>query len=165
MTDLTADWIYVGALFLLLFAMEGIPSSEVRYAARTVILICAEAVCVIKTIMAARLRKAFKNGKAITCSAKIVLRFGHRWHNPSSCEHALARYSVNGKEVLGVMVCAVDRKLTRGECVSVYVNENAPRAFAFSGKQPRDAVLTYAVFGVLASLLLAVETILALNLI
>ncbi len=162
MKSFVSGWISVGVLFLLLFFMDGIPYHEVRCIARIVIPMCAAAVSVMKMIRAIRLRKAFKNGNAISCGAKIVLEFG-RGRNLNRCEHAWARYTVNGKEVLGVMVCAVDQKLSEGENVSVYVNKNAPRAFAFSEKQSRDAVITYAVFGVLATALLAVEIVIFLS--
>lgn len=44
----------------------------------------------------------------------------------------------------------------------MYVNKNVPKAFAFSEKQTRDAVF-YKIFGVLATVLLAVEIVMFLS--
>ena len=164
MKSFTAEWFSIAAVFLLLFAMEGLPSFEARWISKAVILAVAEAVCVMKMIRAIKLRTAFRNGLIVTCGGKITLKFGHRGRNLESCEHAWARYNVNGKDIVGVMVCAVDRKLSEGDDVSVMVNKRSPRVFAFSEKQSRDAVLTYAFLGVSALVLLAVETVLAINL-
>lgn len=159
MRSFTAEWFSIAAVFLLLFAMEGLPSFEARRIAKAVVLAFAAAVSVMKMIRAIKLRIAFKNGLIVTCGGKITLRFGHRWRNLDSCEHAWARYNVNGKEIVGVMVCAVDQKLSEGDNVSVMVNKRSPRVFAFSERQSKDAVLTYVTFSAVTALLLAAEAV------
>lgn len=93
-------------------------------------------------------RRAVKGGKYIRCYAEVTAAFGISGHNYFSRKYAKAKYSFDGKDVVGTMICAYDSRVDKGDRVTVIVPESDPGLFAFSEKQVGDAVLTYSVLSV-----------------
>ena len=107
------------------------------------------AVTGVKLIRAIKLLAAVKRGKTVKCNAEIT-----GINLPGKVRRsAEARYTLDGHEYTGQMVCAVNVKLSIGQTVSVIVSRNDPEVFALYEKQPRSAVVMY---GVTAALMCAV---------
>ena len=143
--DTIINWVFVLLLILFSFVLTIIPYN-IRGFVMGALLIFLATVCVIKLIRAVRFQRAVKSGRTVRVTGTVTFKFGFKGRRPDSCSHAWARYSLNGKEMIGAMICSVDKRLQIDQSVDIIVPKSGLRTFAFSEKHVRDAVLTYAVF-------------------
>lgn len=153
--DTIINWGFVLLLFLFAFILSSVPYN-IRGIVMGALLIFLAAVCVIRLIRAVRFQRAVKSGQTMRVTGIITFKFGFKGRRPDSCTHAWARYSLNGKDVVGMMICSADQGLQMDQSVDIIVPKIGLKAFAFSEKQVRDAVLTYAVFSAITAAVLAV---------
>lgn len=117
--------------------------------AGAVFAFCA-AVTGVKLIRAIKLLVAFKRGKTVMCNAEIT-----DISLPGKVRRsAEARYSIDGHEYTGQMVCALNVKISIGQTVSVIVSRDDPEIFALNEKQPHSAVTIYSVNAALLCVIL-----------
>lgn len=99
------------------------------------------AVTGVKLIRAIKLLIAVKRGKTVKCTAEIT-----GVNLPGKARRsAEAKYTLDGREYTGQMVCAENVKVSVGQNVAVIVSPDAPEVFALYEKQPRIAVVMYSI--------------------
>ena len=87
-----------------------------------------------------RFRRAVKGKKYVRVTAEIISVYGHVRGYFNSTRYASARYDIDGKTVVGNMICPyVEGKfrLQKGQNAEVFVNKQFPTIFAFTEKQVR----------------------------
>ncbi|MDE6727317.1 MAG: hypothetical protein K2J80_05185 [Oscillospiraceae bacterium] len=153
--DTIINWVFVLLLILFSFVLTIIPYN-IRSFVMCALLIFLAAVSVIKLIRAVRFQRAVKSGQTVRVTGTVTFKFGFKGRRPDSCTHAWARYSLNGKKIVGVMICSVDQRLQIDQSMDIIVPKSGLKVFAFNEKQVRDAVLTYAVLSAVAAAVTAV---------
>lgn len=153
--DMAAEWGYVLMLFVAVFVLYTV-HGDARTIVMIALLISLITVNAIRLIRAAMFKKAVKNGQTMRVTGTVTFKFGHKGRRLDTCAHAWARYSFNGKELIGAMICAADQRLQIDQSIDIIVPKSGIKVFAFSEKQVRAAVLTYAVYSVIAAAIAAV---------
>ncbi len=105
--------------------------------------------CCVKNFVnlkkALQFRYAIKAKTYINCCAEITMAYGISNRCYNSRKYAKAEYTVEGKYIIGKMICAYDYRVEKGERVNIIVPKNNLNIFAFSEKQVKNAVMTYSV--------------------
>ena len=106
-----------------------------------------------------RFRRAFKDKKCVRVTEEIISAFGGVRGHFNSTRYASARYSIDGKEVVGKMVGSYTEgvsKLRKGQTAEVIVNGLYPNMFAFSERQVRRSFREHLFFVICLSLFTAI---------
>ena len=104
------------------------------------------AICLNKALQFLR---SIKEKTYMHYSAVITEAYGLVNRSYNSRKYAKAQYTVQGKPVIGTMICSYDSRVDVNDQVRIIVPKCNLEIFAFSEKQVRDAVMTYVVFTVL----------------
>lgn len=109
---------------------------------------------------AVRFRGALKDGKFTKVTAEIISAYGgvRGYGYLTTTRYAKARYSIDGKSVVGKMIGPYVEgmfRLRKGLIAEVIVNCLYPNMFAFSEKQVRRSFREYLLWMICASFLAA----------
>lgn len=135
------------------------PQMPIRYVVVFLIIFFALILNIIRLRRAVRFRRAVKDKKCVRVTAEIISAYGSVGRNVLfSTKYASARYYIDGKTVIGRMICSYTEgmpKLRKGQNVEVIVNRQFPTMFAFSEKQVRRSFREYLAYVIIASAFVA----------
>lgn len=94
---------------------------------------------------------AVKYQRCILCSAEI-LEIRTSANSRGSIKYATAKYTINGKQIIGLIICTYGGPIPirQQRRVNVMVNPYNINLYAFSEEHVKDALLTYSILSLLA---------------
>lgn len=116
--DMAAEWGYVLVLFAAVFVLYTV-HGDARTIVMSALLISLTTVNAIKLIRAVRFQRAVKSGQTMRVTGTVTFKYGHKGRRLDTCAHAWARYSLNGKELIGAMICAADQILQIDQSIDI----------------------------------------------